>query len=88
VSHESHCTIAIIHSVSGVVTLYRIFEEGNCVFLVMDLAEGDLFGMITEKYLYLGRDALIRHILCQIIDALEYCHQQGIYHRDLKPEST
>lgn len=53
----------------------------------MDLAEGDLFGMITEKYLYLGRDALIRHVFCQIIDALEYCHLQGIYHRDLKPES-
>lgn len=53
----------------------------------MDLAEGDLFGMITEKHLYLGRDALIRHVFCQIIDALEYCHTKGIYHRDLKPES-
>ncbi|KAG8828913.1 hypothetical protein FRC17_007365 [Serendipita sp. 399] len=71
----------------GVVTLHRIFEEGNCVFLVMDLAEGDLFGMITEKHVYLGRDALIRHVFCQIIDALEYCHTRGIYHRDLKPEN-
>lgn len=53
----------------------------------MDLAEGDLFGMITEKHVYLGRDALIRHVFCQIIDALEHCHVRGIYHRDLKPES-
>jgi serine/threonine protein kinase len=53
----------------------------------MDLAEGDLFTMITEHYLYLGRDALIRHVFCQIVDALEYCHRKGICHRDLKPES-
>ncbi|PVF96475.1 Pkinase-domain-containing protein [Serendipita vermifera] len=71
----------------GIVTLHRIFEESGCVFLVMDLAEGDLFSMITEHYLYLGRDALIRHVFCQIVDALDYCHRKGIYHRDLKPEN-
>ena len=53
----------------------------------MDLAEGDLFSAITDQHLYLGRDALIRQVFCQIIDALEYCHSKGIYHRDLKPES-
>lgn len=71
----------------GVVTLHRVFEEGSCVFLVLDLAEGDLFSMITEKHIYLGRDALIKHVFCQLIDALEYCHTRGIYHRDLKPEN-
>ncbi|KAG9057520.1 hypothetical protein FS842_006050 [Serendipita sp. 407] len=78
---------AVASAHPGVVTLHRIFEEGDCVFLVMDLAEGDLFGMITERHIYLGRDALIRHIFCQIVDALEYCHTRGIYHRDLKPEN-
>lgn len=78
---------AVASAHPGVITLHRVFEEGDCVFLVMDLAEGDLFGMITERHVYLGRDALIRHVFCQIIDALEYCHLRGIYHRDLKPEN-
>ncbi|PWN47150.1 kinase-like protein, partial [Violaceomyces palustris] len=32
-------------------------------------------------------DALIRDVFDQILDAVEYCHEMGIYHRDLKPEN-
>ncbi|ODN95717.1 RAN protein kinase [Cryptococcus wingfieldii CBS 7118] len=73
---------------SNIVTLHRVIEEGEYVFVVMDFCdEGDLFGMITEKQRYLGNDALIRKIFLQIISAVEYCHSMGIYHRDLKPEN-
>lgn len=34
----------------NVVTLHKVFEEGDYIFVVMDFCdEGDLFGMITER---------------------------------------
>lgn len=34
----------------NVVTMHRVIEEGECIYVVLDYCEdGDLFGMITEK---------------------------------------
>ncbi|KAG8936631.1 hypothetical protein FRC02_000624 [Tulasnella sp. 418] len=72
----------------GVVTLHRVVEEDDHVFVVLDFCpDGDLFAMITETRLYLGNDALIKSVFLQILAAVEYCHDLGIYHRDLKPEN-
>jgi serine/threonine protein kinase len=42
---------------------------------------------VSANVQYLGRDDLIRAVFLQIIDAVSYCHSNGIYHRDLKPEN-
>ncbi|GAA6017918.1 hypothetical protein JCM8202_006198 [Rhodotorula sphaerocarpa] len=49
--------------------------------------DGDLFGMITDRQRYLGDDEMIRHVFLQILNAVDFCHQNRIYHRDLKPEN-
>ena len=72
----------------NVVTLYKILDSYDCIYVVMEyLPEGDLFSNITEKGRYVRNDFLIKSIFLQILDALQFCHQQGIYHRDLKPEN-
>ncbi len=79
--------LASVHP--NVVTLHRVIEEEDCTFIVMDFCpDGDLFGQILQKRRYLGRDDLIKHVFLQLLDAVNYCHSLGIYHRDLKPEST
>lgn len=72
----------------GVVTLHRVLEESEWIFVVLDFCpDGDLFAMITEQQIFLGNDALIKSVFLQIISAVEYCHELGIHHRDLKPEN-
>jgi len=73
----------------SVITLYRVVRQCNFTFLIMDYApDGDMFGQILQECSYLGRDALIKHVFLQILDAVQYCHSLGIYHRDLKPENV
>lgn len=72
----------------NVVTLHNVIENETCIYVILSFCEeGDLFGMITERQRYLGDDELIRHVFLQIVDAVEYCHNLGVYHRDLKPEN-
>ncbi|XP_067614474.1 calcium/calmodulin-dependent protein kinase type 1 [Eurosta solidaginis] len=62
------------------------FEDKTKVYLVMELVTGgELFDRIVEKGSYTEKDAsgLIR----QILEAVDYMHEQGVVHRDLKPEN-
>ena len=66
--------------------LYEIFDEDNCICLVMELLSGgELFDRIVEKENYSEKEAA--DTIRPIVDALRYCHNMGIIHRDLKPEN-
>lgn len=70
----------------NVVKLYEIFDEGNVLYLVMELMSGgELFDRIVEKEAYTEKQAA--ETLKPIVDAIRYCHENGIIHRDLKPEN-
>ena len=72
----------------NVASLYRILETEDCTYVVMEYCpEGDLFANITEKGQFVGSDPLAKHAFLQILDAVQFCHNIGIYHRDLKPEN-
>ncbi|KAF8266335.1 kinase-like domain-containing protein, partial [Lactarius quietus] len=71
---------------SNVLTFHREILEGPYAFFVYDLCTGDLYSVI-RKAAFFREDELIKRVFIQIIDALEYCHNHGVYHRDLKPEN-
>src|SRR5258707_10545297 len=63
-------------------------EERSEEYLVVEYIKGQTLRSILEEH---APDPLpvaeaIR-ITLQICDALEYCHEQGIFHRDIKPEN-
>lgn len=43
---------------------------------------GELFDRIMEKGSYTEKDA--SHLIKQVLEAVDYMHEQGIVHRDLK----
>lgn len=71
-----------------IIQLERVIREPEYTHVVLEYGpEGDLFSAITERELYMGNHSLIRHVFLQLLDAVSYCHRNGVYHRDIKPEN-
>ncbi|XP_052121845.1 calcium/calmodulin-dependent protein kinase type 1 [Frankliniella occidentalis] len=70
----------------NIVQLLETFEDKHKVYLVMELVTGgELFDRIVQKGSYTEKDA--SDLIRQVLEAVDYMHQQGVVHRDLKPEN-
>lgn len=81
--------IEIMNKLSGhpnVVDLKAVYEDEDCVHLVMELcAGGELFHRIEKHGRFSEYEA--RNIFRHLMQVVMYCHDKGIVHRDLKPEN-
>jgi len=70
----------------NVLRLFEIFDTAQQLSLVMELVNGgELFYKIVDKGSYSEIEA--RDIVRQLVEGVDYLHNQGIAHRDLKPEN-
>uniref|UniRef100_A0A336JXH2 Calcium/calmodulin-dependent protein kinase type 1 n=1 Tax=Culicoides sonorensis TaxID=179676 RepID=A0A336JXH2_CULSO len=70
----------------NIVQLLETYEDKSKVYLVMELVTGgELFDRIVEKGSYTEKDAA--DLIRQVLEAVDYMHEQGVVHRDLKPEN-
>ena len=70
----------------NIVHVHRVLEDRGYIYIVMDLwTSGDLMSSIADRCLYYRKDELLKQAFVQLIDAVESCHDKGVYHRDLKP---
>lgn len=69
-----------------IVRIYDFFSLNDIEYLVMDYIEG---GSLQDRLSRFGRlsleDAL--HISRDILDGLDFAHQKGVIHRDVKPSN-
>lgn len=78
----------IVSDHPNIVTLHESFEDYRFIYMVMDYCSGpDLFGLATE-FSFWRDDTRCKTMFLQILDAVEACHNLGVYHRDIKPENV
>ncbi|CAJ1059944.1 serine/threonine-protein kinase Nek1 isoform X2 [Xyrichtys novacula] len=87
---ESRKEVAVLANMShpNIVQYKESFEEGGCLYIVMDYCEGgDLFKKINSQKGVLFSEEKILDWFVQICLALKHVHDRKILHRDIKSQN-
>ncbi|XP_075052217.1 NUAK family SNF1-like kinase 2 [Mixophyes fleayi] len=84
IRRETEIMSSICHP--HIISIYEVFENSSKIVIVMEYAsQGDLYDYISERQRLSEQEA--RRFFRQIVSAVQYCHANGIVHRDLKLEN-
>nr|XP_048333706.1 CBL-interacting serine/threonine-protein kinase 21 isoform X2 [Ziziphus jujuba var. spinosa] len=78
-------TMKLLHH-PNIVRITEVIGTKTKIYIVMEYVSG---GQLSDKLSYAKSlsEAEARKVFQQLIDAVDYCHNKGVYHRDLKPEN-
>ncbi|XP_052208605.1 CBL-interacting serine/threonine-protein kinase 1-like [Diospyros lotus] len=71
---------------ANVVGLHEVMASKTKIYMVLEYVTG---GELFDRIAYKGKlsEAEGRKLFQQLIDGVSYCHNKGVYHRDLKLEN-
>eukprot|EP01062_Namystynia_karyoxenos_P082294 TRINITY_DN9244_c0_g1_i1.p1 TRINITY_DN9244_c0_g1~~TRINITY_DN9244_c0_g1_i1.p1 ORF type:complete len:371 (+),score=115.78 TRINITY_DN9244_c0_g1_i1:103-1113(+) len=69
-----------------IVELVEVLQSANTVYIVLEHVEGGDFLELLQQVTRLD-ESTARRYFQQLMSAVDYCHQRGIAHRDLKCEN-
>lgn len=70
----------------NIVRLYEVLASKTKIYMVLEYVNGgELFDKIASKGKLPENEG--RRLFQQLIDGVSYCHDKGVYHRDLKLEN-
>lgn len=70
----------------NIVTIYECGEESGKYFIAMEYLEGHTLRNELDTHGFLP-PAKAMGIILEVLEGLEYAHQNGVIHRDIKPEN-
>ncbi|CAG9535558.1 unnamed protein product [Cercopithifilaria johnstoni] len=83
---EVRCMKLVRHP--NIVRLYEVIDTQTKLFLILELGDYDMYDFITKNADKGCPESEAQQYFCQIIKAIDYCHQLHVVHRDLKPENV
>lgn len=69
----------------NIIKMYLSFDQDGFHFMIIELCTLSLFKLIGEKEKTSISPAKISSIICELISAVKFCHDNGFAHRDIKP---
>jgi serine/threonine protein kinase len=70
----------------NIIKVIDLIDEADTVAIVMEFVEGETLKQYIDRKVKLN-DNEIKNLLSQMLDAIEYVHEQGLVHRDIKPSN-
>ena len=71
----------------NIVQVHDFAEEGEVAYLVMEYIQGrELRSFFDAKEMFESPEAV--RIMCELLDALDFAHEAGVIHRDVKPANV
>ncbi|KAK6161479.1 hypothetical protein DH2020_004860 [Rehmannia glutinosa] len=75
-----------LHQHPNILKLHEVMATKSKIYLVMELAQGgELFAKLNRCRRF--SEATARKYFQQVVSALRFCHQNGVFHRDIKPQN-
>ncbi|KAH6816374.1 CBL-interacting protein kinase 7 [Perilla frutescens var. hirtella] len=75
-----------LHHHPNILKLHEVLATKSKIYLVMELAQGgELFAKLSRCRRF--SESTARRYFQQVVSALRFCHQNGVFHRDIKPQN-
>jgi len=80
--NEAQAAGRLLHP--GIVAVYEYGEDAQFAFIAMEYVEGGSLRQYFERKVRFEERDLVS-IMAQLLEVLQYAHDQGVWHRDIKP---
>src|SRR5262245_49130110 len=79
---EAHACAQLNHR--NIIAIYELGDDAGRLFVVMEFLDGEKLQRVIERRAPLSLEEKLS-LAVQICEGLQYAHQKGIIHRDVKP---